>query len=76
MNHTKKKVSLQTIADQLGVSKFSVSLAINNKPGVGNELREKILKTADELGYQKTKRNTDNRSNKNILVLIPARTIR
>ena len=71
MNHTKKKVSLQTIADQLGVSKFSVSLAINNKPGVGNELREKILKTADELGYQKTKRNTDNRSNKNILVLIP-----
>jgi len=46
-----KKVTLQNIADLLNISKVSVSKAINNQPGISNDLREKILNSAHELGY-------------------------
>jgi len=32
------------IAEKLGISKTAVSLAINNKPGVSEETRQKVLK--------------------------------
>lgn len=66
----KKKVSLQTIADELGISKYSVSLALNNKPGVSDELREKIFEMAQRLNYEKSKLKSANR-NLNIVVIIP-----
>jgi LacI family transcriptional regulator len=51
-----KKVTLQRIADELGVTKVSVSKALKNQPGVGDELRRKILLEANEMGYKfKTK---------------------
>ena len=39
----KKKVTMQEIADRLGVSKVTVSKALNGKEGVGAELREKYV---------------------------------
>jgi len=42
---------MQDIADKLGITKVSVSKAVNNKPGVGDKLRRQILKTAQEMGY-------------------------
>lgn len=71
MNHTKKKVTLQTIADELGISKYAVSLALNGRPGVSDELREKVIATAQNMNYEKLHQMVD-RKNKNILVLIPA----
>ncbi|MFZ5825468.1 MAG: LacI family DNA-binding transcriptional regulator [Bacillota bacterium] len=47
----KKAVSLQVIADRLGISKFSVSKALSGKPGVGEETRQKVLALAKQLGY-------------------------
>lgn len=47
----KKEVSMQNLADKLGISKVTVSKALNGKDGVSQELREKILQTAQEHGY-------------------------
>jgi len=47
----KKKISMQNIADELGVSKVTVSKALNHKDGVGDELKSKIVETAQEYGY-------------------------
>jgi LacI family transcriptional regulator len=45
------RVTLQAIADDLGLSKFAVSRALAGKPGVSEETRRLISKRADELGY-------------------------
>lgn len=47
-----KKVTLQSIADQLNVSKALVSKALSNDPAVNEVTRETIWKTAEELGYR------------------------
>jgi len=47
-----KKITMQDIADSLGVSKVTVSKAINDKPGVGLELKKKILDVATEMDYK------------------------
>lgn len=47
----KKNVTLNDIAESLGVSKATVSLAINNDSRVAEETRRKILSKIDELGY-------------------------
>ncbi len=43
---------MEDIALALGVSKVTVSRALNGKEGVGEELREKIVSKANEMGYQ------------------------
>lgn len=43
---------MQYIADQLGISKVTVSKALNDKDGVSKELKQKIKETAVELGYK------------------------
>lgn len=45
------RVTVQNIADQLGVSKFAVSRALANKPGVSDETRRQITETAHRMGY-------------------------
>ena len=46
-----KSVTLSDIAKICGTSTVTVSKALADKKGVGPELRERIKKTADELGY-------------------------
>ncbi|MFC5528685.1 LacI family DNA-binding transcriptional regulator [Cohnella yongneupensis] len=46
-----KKVTMQQIAEQVGVSKFAVSQALSGKPGVAEDTRTRIVQTANELGY-------------------------
>ena len=50
-----KTVTMSDIAKDMGISTVSVSKAISGKDGVSDELREKILKRAQELGYQYSK---------------------
>mgnify|MGYP002682549239 CR=1 FL=1 len=45
----KKKVTISDIAEQSGVSPSTVSLILNNKPGVSDETRERVLDVAAEL---------------------------
>jgi len=49
------RVTMKDISNTLGVSTAIINRALNNKPGVSKELKEKILKTADELGYRVNK---------------------
>ena len=50
-------VTMRTIADELDVSVSAVSLALNNKPGIASDLREKILLVSREMGYDIEKIN-------------------
>jgi DNA-binding LacI/PurR family transcriptional regulator len=45
------RVTLQTIADHVGVSRMTVSNAFSRPDQLSAELRERILAVADELGY-------------------------
>ncbi|MBN6055961.1 LacI family DNA-binding transcriptional regulator, partial [Nonomuraea sp. RK-328] len=45
------KVTLQTIADRLGVSRATVSYAFSRPDQVSAELRRRVMEVADELGY-------------------------
>lgn len=47
------KVTIQEIADSVGLSKYAVSRALAGKSGVSAHSRELILKKAAELGYRK-----------------------
>ena len=49
---SKKKVTMQEIADKIGVSKVTVSKALHGKEGVGAKLREEIRREAQASGYQ------------------------
>ncbi len=52
MNQNKRKVTIQDIAEALGLSRNTVSKAINNTGGLADATREKILKKAAEMGYK------------------------
>lgn len=47
-----RRVTIQDIADALGVSRNTVSKAINNSEGIADSTREKILQKAIEMGYK------------------------
>jgi LacI family transcriptional regulator len=42
---------MRDIADALGISVSAVSLALRERPGVGEDLRRAVLEAADRLGY-------------------------
>lgn len=46
-----KKVKLADIAERTGVSAVTVSKALTGQKGVSEEMRERIRKLADEMGY-------------------------
>ena len=48
----KKRVTIQDIADALGISRNTVSKAINNSDGLADGTREKILQKAVEMDYK------------------------
>ncbi len=45
------KITAKHIADQLGISQSTVSLALRNDPRIKDETRKRIMETADKLGY-------------------------
>lgn len=51
-----KKPSLQQIADELGISRITVSKVIHHHPGVSDETRRRVAQKLVESGYQKIDR--------------------
>ena len=50
-NHKNRNITLRDIADDLGISKATVSLAINNNPLVAKQTRDRVLRKIKEIGY-------------------------
>ena len=49
----KKTVSMQDIAEELGISKGSVSLALNDSKKISEKTKAKVRKAAQTLGYRR-----------------------
>lgn len=47
-----RKVSIQVLADELGLSKYAVSRALSGKSGVSEATRQRVIELAKSLGYQ------------------------
>ncbi|MDF2797676.1 MAG: Transcriptional regulator, LacI family [Devosia sp.] len=47
------RVTLSTIAQHMGISKFAVSRALSGKDGVSEATRQRVQQVADELGYER-----------------------
>ncbi len=48
----RKRVTIQDVADHVGVSRQTVSRVINDKDDVSEETRRKVLEAIDDLGYR------------------------
>jgi DNA-binding LacI/PurR family transcriptional regulator len=46
-----ERITIRDIAERAGVSKGAVSYALNGRPGVSSDTRDRILAIADELGW-------------------------
>ena len=55
----KKQVRLSDIAQRLNISTVTVSKALAEKEGVGEDLRIQIKKLAQEMGYKPVKTPSD-----------------
>ena len=67
----KKNISMQTIADKIGVTKVTVHRALNNRPGVSEVLRAEILQCANEMGYRIMKPDHNYSGISNIAYIVP-----
>ncbi len=54
-----KKTTMSDIAAELGISTVTVSKALSGQKGVSEEMRQKIMELADEMGYRKTMSSKD-----------------
>ncbi len=46
------RVTIKQIAEIAGVARSTVDKVLNDRPGVGDEVRERVRRIADELGYE------------------------
>ncbi|MFF2090072.1 LacI family DNA-binding transcriptional regulator [Paenibacillus sp. NPDC058174] len=60
MARHRKSVSMQTIADELNISKNAVSLALSGKAGVSEDVRKLVVATAERMGYLAAKSSAKN----------------
>ncbi len=66
------KVTIRDVAEKAGVSISSVHLALSGKTGVSDVTREKIRRTAEEMGYQPNMLASSlKRSTRRIAILLP-----
>lgn len=68
-----KRVRMADIAEKLGISIVSVSKGLAGKDGVSEEMREKILETAKEMGYLPPSKSTAAQRSINIGILVADR---
>lgn len=80
-----KKITMQQIADHIGVSKYVVSKALSGKGGVSEATKERVIEVASQLGYfaqnsgyvkpgksgQEDNKSTEAAVKKSVLVLMP-----
>ena len=55
IHYMRNKITIQDIANEVGMSKYAVSRALSGKSGVSPETRQYIVQSAEQLGYFKGK---------------------
>ncbi len=70
-----KKLTLDLIAKECGVTKGLVSRALGGKNNVSDETREKIIRKATELGYDTTKLKAYKVSSNHVLLISSSRIL-
>lgn len=67
--------SIRELANHLGVSTATISRALNDKPGVSSEMRQKVLAVAKELHYRPNQaaRNLITSRTRNVLFVVHRR---
>ncbi|SMO94156.1 LacI family DNA-binding transcriptional regulator [Gracilimonas mengyeensis] len=68
-----KNITLQDIADELGLTKVSISKALRDHPDISEETRKKVKKMAKKLGYRPNlvARSLTSSKSKTIGLIIP-----
>lgn len=66
-----EKVSMSSIAKELGVSKNTVSLALRGVPGISDSTRKLVLEKAAELGYHYKRSGRREKNAKNLCLVVP-----
>ena len=61
-------VTIKDIAKEAGVSKSTVSRALNNKPRIDEKTKKRILEVAKKMNYRHNKLATSLRSNKSMVI--------
>lgn len=62
-------ITLDDIARETGLSKFSVSRAVSGKNGVSEQTRKRVLEACDRLGYER--KASKNSTKKYVLLILP-----
>ena len=70
---TEKKPSMREIARAVGTSAVTVSKALAGKNGMSSALREKILRTAEAMGYVYGREGIPGKPHLDIGILVPGR---
>ena len=70
---TQRKPSMRDIARAVGTSAVTVSKALAGKNGMSDALREKILRTAKEMGYEYNREGIPGKPHLDIGILVPER---
>ncbi|MDF2988258.1 MAG: transcriptional regulator [Eubacterium sp.] len=68
-----KKITMDAIADKLGISKNTVSLALRGLPGISDNTRRTIEEAAKSMGYQ-YKSNSKSAATRNLCLVISKST--
>lgn len=61
-------ISSKELAERLGVSPSSISIALNGKPGISDKTREKILSAAETYGLERPARRTSSSPYINLVI--------
>lgn len=72
MNDLSQKTSMQDIATALGISKNAVSLALNNKPGISESLRQKVIDCAISMNYGSYGKLESSRNKRVVAICVPS----
>lgn len=66
-----KKVTLKDVAEVAGVSVATVSLVINGKPNVSEEVRKKVFKAIDAVGYRTERSKGTKKKEHSFMLVVP-----
>ncbi len=76
MSRQEKTITQADIAREVNTSIVTVSNALSGKKGMNDELRQKILDVAEEMGYKKKKVKTEKKESYNIGVIMSERYLK